>query len=66
MTVVLPILFFSLTWWLGLYLVQRHSADPRLRWTGVGLTAYALGIADLLILAYTGVNTPARLPLQLW
>lgn len=66
MTVFLPILFFSLTWWLGLYLLQRHSADPRLFWTGAGLATYALGIADLLVFARSSPSSTPLLPLQLW
>lgn len=66
MTVLLPIFFFSLTWWLGLYLVQRHTADPRLWWTGVGLATYAVGMADLLVLSHTNTDSTPILPLQLW
>lgn len=66
MTVFLPILFFSLTWWLGLYLLQRHSTDPRLFWTGAGLATYALGIADLLVFARASPSSTPTLPLQLW
>lgn len=66
MTVLLPICFFSLTWWLGLYLVQRHTTDPRLWWTGAGLAAYAVGIADLLVLSHISNSSTPTLPLQLW
>lgn len=66
MTVLLPIFFFSLTWWLGLYLVQRHTGDPRLWWTGIGLATYAIGIADLLVLSQSSPDNSIRLPLQLW
>jgi hypothetical protein len=45
----LEILIYSLALWLGLYLIARNPANPRLRWAGLGLAAYALSLAtDLL------------------
>lgn len=40
--VVVPVFGFAL--WLGCYLVGRDSRSPRLRWTGLGLVAYAATI----------------------
>lgn len=47
------ILVYSLTLWLGLYLLARNPANLRLRWAGLGLTAYALRLAVDILLAYT-------------
>ena len=35
---------FGLALWLGLYLLARDPRSPRLRWTGLGLVAYALAL----------------------
>jgi hypothetical protein len=45
----LRLLLYALVLWLGLYLLARGWADWRLRWTGLGLVAYAaaLGLAVL-------------------
>ena len=40
----IPIFIFSL--WLGFYLLARDPRKPRLRYTGLGLIAYALEIAS--------------------
>jgi hypothetical protein len=47
MTVSLPlsILVFGFASWFGLYLIARDPRKPRLRYTGLGLLAYALLIA---------------------
>lgn len=66
MNLFLSIVFFAFTWWLGLYLLQRHSTEPRLGWTGAGLMAYAVGMADLLVFAQMATSTTPLLPLQLW
>jgi hypothetical protein len=42
---ILEILAFGLAWWLGLYLLGRDLANPLLRFAGLGLVAYALGLA---------------------
>lgn len=39
------ILNFAFALWLGLYLITRDSSNPRLRFTGLGLAAYAAGLA---------------------
>ncbi|MEZ4736649.1 MAG: hypothetical protein R3E79_56935 [Caldilineaceae bacterium] len=46
----MPIFFFVLTTWLGLYLLAREPTDWRLRWTGVGLLVYALLFAGQVVL----------------
>ncbi|MFQ5595883.1 MAG: hypothetical protein ACE5HA_17195 [Anaerolineae bacterium] len=46
---VLEVLIYGFALWLGLYLIARDLASPRLRLAGLGLVAYALGLAgDLL------------------
>jgi hypothetical protein len=51
---ILELLAFALAWWLGLYLLSRDLANPLLRFAGLGLVAYALGLAaDVL-----GQNAP--------
>jgi hypothetical protein len=42
---VLALIAFALAWWLGLYLLGRDLANPQLRFAGLGLAAYALGLA---------------------
>ncbi len=39
------ILNFAFALWLGLYLITRDPSNPRLRFTGLGLAAYAAGLA---------------------
>lgn len=41
----LEVVIFSLALWLGLYLIGRDPRDSRLRWAGLGLVSYALGLA---------------------
>jgi hypothetical protein len=36
-------LFFGITLWLGLYLINRDFSNPRLRFAGLGLLSFALG-----------------------
>ena len=50
-------LAFALALWLGLYLIGRDPANPRLRFAGLGLVAYALGLAGG-ILAAAGPAPP--------
>lgn len=46
---IFPIFIFGYTLWLGLYLLERNPANPRLWLTGLGLVAYALALGiDLL------------------
>lgn len=54
---ILQILTYSLALWLGLYLIGRNPANPRLRLASLGLIAYALGIATELLAGYA--STPA-------
>jgi hypothetical protein len=41
----LEVLAFGFVWWLGLYLISRDLRNPQLRYAGLGLAAYALGLA---------------------
>ncbi len=43
---VSEILIYGLALWLGLYLIGRDVANPRLRFAGLGLIAFALGLAN--------------------
>jgi hypothetical protein len=46
----LEIVTFGFALWLGLYLISRNLADVRLRFAGLGLVAYAIGLClDTLI-----------------
>ena len=46
---ILSVVFYAFTFWLGVYLITRDLTSARLRWAGLGLVAYALAIAmDLL------------------
>jgi hypothetical protein len=55
---ILEITTYSLALWLGLYLIARNPADPRLWWAGLGSVAYALSLAtDLLAVE---AATPAQ------
>lgn len=42
---LLNLFIFALTTWLGLYLLTRNPASPRLRFAGIGLLSYAPGLA---------------------
>ena len=50
MLLTLQILVFSLTLWLGLYLLSRDPGDSLLRWSSAGLIAYALSVAGSALL----------------
>jgi hypothetical protein len=45
MLLAIEVAAFAFTTWLGLYLIQRSPADPRLRFAGFGALAYALALA---------------------
>jgi hypothetical protein len=48
----IEILIYAFALWLGLYLLARDLAKPLLRYAGLGLVAYALGLAADLLSAY--------------
>lgn len=52
------VLFFGLTFWLGLYLLHRDRHEPRLLWTGLELVSYAIGIGFVIIY----INNHTELP----
>jgi len=52
MLLALQILAFSLTLWLGLYLLSRDPDHSLLRWSGAGLIAYALSVTGSVLLAW--------------
>lgn len=51
---VLEVITYSLTLWLGLYLIARNVKKTRLRYAGLGAVAYALGLALDLLVAVAG------------
>lgn len=55
------VLVFSVTLWFGLYLTTRSSKKRGLRYAGLGLIAYAFGLAYLIIESVIVVRTPFRL-----
>jgi hypothetical protein len=61
MLLAFQVLTFGLTCWLGLYLISRDLASPRLRFAGLGLAAYALGWASEILRA----NAPPALALPI-
>lgn len=67
---ILQLLIYILTLWLGLYLIRRDWRDGRLFWTGAGLLFYAGAIGALIFLALGGddhiAQTDAGLPMPLW
>ena len=67
---ILQLLIYTLTIWLGLYLLRRDWRDARLFWTGVGLLLYAATVAALTFGASGADGRTARpvpaLPMQLW
>lgn len=46
MLLTLEIVAYALSFWLGLYLLARNPANPRLRYAGIGLLAYAVSLAS--------------------
>lgn len=56
MILLLQLLLYTLTLWLGLYLIQRDWRDGRLLWTGLGLLFYAGAIAVLIVRLMDGAN----------
>lgn len=49
LVLVTEVIIFGFALWLGLYLIARNPANPRLRFTGLGLVVYALGLASDLL-----------------
>lgn len=62
---------YSLTLWFGLYLIARNIAKPGLRYAGLGLVTYALGLA-IVVLFREQINdsfwlfVPIMLPAIFW
>jgi hypothetical protein len=50
---VLQVIIYSFSLWLGLYLISRNPGQPRLLWSGLGLVLYALSLAGETLMAYT-------------
>jgi uncharacterized membrane protein YkvA (DUF1232 family) len=46
---IIELFAFCLAWWLGLYLLGRDLRNIQLRFTGLGLLTYALGLAAVLM-----------------
>jgi hypothetical protein len=49
---LLQIVLFSFTMWFGLYLLARDARKPGLRFAGLGLVSYAVGLGATLLLGY--------------
>jgi len=61
---LLQILTYGFTLWFGLYLLARHHQKVGMRYAGLGLTAYALGLgADTLI---SSMNNPILIDQLIW
>jgi hypothetical protein len=64
MLLAIEVAAYAFTTWLGLYLVQRNPADPRLRFAGLGSLAYALALGvDVLAENAPSSKTAASLAL---
>ncbi|MGH2541281.1 MAG: hypothetical protein ACRDIB_00700 [Ardenticatenaceae bacterium] len=55
------IFLFGFTLWLGVYLLGRDPQQLRLRYTGLGLVFYAVGLAIELLIAFASTSTMALL-----
>ncbi len=53
----LDALFFGVTLWLGLYLINRDLRNPRLRYAGLGLLSFALGWGCFILDSYAPTRT---------
>ena len=62
---IIQVVFYAFTFWLGIYLIARDLTSPRLRWAGLGLVTYALAIAMDLLAAKAAGGTAEQL-LQLY
>ncbi len=63
--ILLEVLTFGLTLWLGLYLLARSHAGHGLFLTGIGLCSYALALASGTLLTLTAGDGPAVLLVRL-
>ncbi len=62
----LNVVTFGFALWLGFYLLARNPAKPLLRLTGLGLLAYALGLAGDILSGYAAGFFLARLSALLY
>lgn len=53
---IIAVLTYGLTLWLGLYLVSRDVRQPYLVLAGLGLVVYGLGVASNILLAVSSVT----------
>lgn len=49
-SLILKSAVYTLTLWLGLYLMERNGAKPAMRYAGLGLVSYAVGLAWVTLL----------------
>ena len=61
---VIQVIIYAFTFWLGIYLITRDLYSACLRWAGLGLVSNACPIA-LDLLASLGAGTTAEKLLQL-
>jgi hypothetical protein len=60
---ILALIVYAFTCWLGLYLLAREPHQSRMRYAGLGLLAYALG---LLLNTLDPVAAPLRAAVSIW
>jgi len=65
LTLIMPILFYAFTLWLGSYLLARNSQKMAVRLTGWGLLAYAIALGTQVIFDQFFLIT-LLLPALLW
>jgi hypothetical protein len=58
MLLIIEIVVFSFTFWLGLYLLQRNFVNIQMRFAGFGAGAYAWALALDILGEYSLENTP--------
>lgn len=61
------VLIYSFTLWLGVYLLRRNWQKPVMRYAGLGLITYAVGMVLVTVLPRTDLHLPVTiLPLICW
>lgn len=58
---LIEVLLFGFSLWLGLYLIGRDPADGKLLWTGLGLAVYAVALASGSLTVYAPVSITQQL-----
>ena len=58
---LIELLLFGFSLWLGLYVISRDPVDSKLRWTGLGLVVYAVVLATGSLMPYAPVAVMRQL-----